>query len=366
MRILSRISLALLALWVIAATPARAEKIWYPFEVEIFDPPFNAERQRYPGTYTPLDAAAKPWRICVSIPHLKDEYWIAVNFGVFDEARRLGVALQVFEAGGYGNLETQRQQITDCMATDADGLIVSAISGDGLNDLVAGYLAEGRPVVDLINGLSVDGLTGRSAADYWDMAHATGRYLLETQDSGDGTVRVGWFPGPDGPAWADSGDAGFRSALEGSAFEIVVSARGDTGKTAQGELIEQALDERTDLDFIVGTTVTAEAAVPILRRRGLSDRIKVLAYYYGPGVHRGIGRGQIIAAPSDMQAIEARIAVDMVVRALEGSLELRHVSPKIRVIDRSNIRDFDASTTLPPRGFRPIFSVNDWGTGNDE
>jgi hypothetical protein len=27
------------------------------------------------------------------------------------------------------------------------------------------------------------------------------------------------------------------------------------------------------------------------------------------------------------------------------------------VIDRNNIREFDAATTLPPRGFRPIFSV---------
>ena len=143
-------------------------------------------------------------------------------------------------------------------------------------------------------------------------------------------------------------------------MEIVAASRGDTGRTAQGQLIEKALDTVSDLDYIAGTAVTAEAAVPILRKRGLTKQIGVLAYYYGPGVHRGINRGQILAAPTDRQAVLARIAVDQIVRTLEGRPLLKHVAPKVMVVDRSNIRSFDTASTLPPRGFRPIFSVNEW------
>ena len=65
-------------------------------------------------------------------------------------------------------------------------------------------------------------------------------------------------------------------------------------------------------------------------------------------------------APSDQQAIQTRLAMDLVVRALEGKPHPRYVAPRVVVVDRDSIRTFDASSSLPPRGFRPIFSVDDW------
>ena len=306
------------------------------------------------------DKAEKPWRICVSIPHLKDAYWTAVNFGLIDEARRLGIGMHLYEAGGYGNLETQRQQIVECMDRGAQGLIVSAISVDGVNDLVARYADQGMPVIDLINGLSSPRITARAAADFWDMGNQAADYLRTLHATADKPVQVAWFPGPRGAAWVAAGDAGFREGITDSPIEIVAVAEGDTGRTTQGKLIEEALDTYSELDYIVGTAVTAEAAIPILRKRGLSERVGVLAYYYGPGVHRGIGRGRILAAPTDRQAILARIAIDQMVRALEDKPFLKHAAPKVIVINRDTIRRFDASSTLPPRGFRPIFSINEW------
>ena len=50
--------------------------------------------------YEPLRKATKKWRICASYPHLKDSYWLSVNYGMVLEAERLGVALEVVEAAG--------------------------------------------------------------------------------------------------------------------------------------------------------------------------------------------------------------------------------------------------------------------------
>lgn len=356
----SRLPALLAAVLVLATYAAHAAKPWYPIDVDVWDPPFNVQRERRVERYAPLSAASRAWRICVSIPHLKDDYWVSVNFGLIDEARRLGVRMQLFEAGGYGNLETQRQQIVQCMEDGADGIIISAISVDGLNDLVERYAGEGKPVIDLINGLSAPGIAARAAADFWDMGNQTARYLRALHEGTTDAVRVGWFPGPDGAAWVAAGDRGFREGLEGTPIQVVVSARGDTGRAAQGALLEEAIAAHPDMDYIVGTAVTAEAAVSILRRRGLSQRIKVLGYYYSPGLHRGISRGRIVAAPTDRQAIQGRIAVDQMVRALEGKPLMKHVAPRVLVVDEHNVRDFDATTTLPPRGFRPIFSVDEW------
>ncbi len=344
----------------LTVSTVQAEKAWYPLEVQVWNPPFNDLRQREEKLYTPLDKAQKKWRIRVFIPHLKDAYWIGVNFGLIDEARRLGVSLSIFEAGGYDQLDVQRRQIEKSLKENPDGLIIGAISLEGLNDLVKKASDQGIPVLDLINGISSPDIAARAAVSFWDMGYEAGRYLRRLQEDRGQPIKVAWFPGPEGAGWVKAGDAGLRKAIAGSAIEILDSRYGDTGNAAQAKLIEAVLSRHADdLDFIVGTAVTAEAAVKILRQRGLADRIKILSYYYSPGIQRGIRRGDITAAPSDLTVLQARIAVDVMVRILEKKDYYKHVAPEVTVVDRDNIRSWDTSTTLAPRGFRPIFSINE-------
>ncbi len=192
------------------------------------------------------------------------------------------------------------------------------------------------------------------------MGYQTGSYLRRLQENRGQPIKIAWFPGPEGAGWVAAGDGGLRKAIEGGQIEILDTWYGDTGGAAQTKLIEAALSRYADdLDYIVGTAVTAEAAVKILRNRGLADRINILSYYFSPGVHRGIRRGDILAAPSDLTVLQARIAVDVMVRMLQKKDYFKHVAPKVTVVDRDNIKTWDASTTLAPRGFRPIFSINE-------
>ena len=78
----------------------------------------------------------KPWNICVLFPHLKDSYWVAANYGIAEEIRRTGTAMTLYEAGGYTNLSTQLSQMDNCIAQKFDGIILGAISADGVGPLV--------------------------------------------------------------------------------------------------------------------------------------------------------------------------------------------------------------------------------------
>ncbi len=339
---------------------AQAGKDWYPVKVEVWKPPFNDLHQREQKIYTPLDRAQKKWRIRVFIPHLKDAYWLGVNYGLIREARRLGVSLAIYEAGGYDRLEVQRRQIEEVLSDKPDGLVIGAISLDGLNDIVKKSADKGIPVLDLINGISSPHISARVAVSFRDMGYRAGTYLRRLQEEKGKPMKVAWFPGPEGAGWVAAGDAGFRKAIGGGAIKIVDSQYGDTGSAVQARLVEAALGRYADdLDCIAGTAVTAEAAIKILRRRTLADRIKIISYYFSPGMQRGIRRGDILAAPSDLPVIQARIAVDVLVRILEKKDFDKHVAPRIVVVDRNNIRSWDSSTTLAPRGFRPIFSINE-------
>lgn len=53
-------------------------------------------------------------KICAIYPHLKDSYWLSVNYGMVSEAEKLGVDLRVLEAGGYPNKTRQEQQLALC------------------------------------------------------------------------------------------------------------------------------------------------------------------------------------------------------------------------------------------------------------
>ena len=336
-----------------------AGKIWYPVEVDVWEPPFNTSQQREPQQYSPMEKVSRRWNICVAIPHLKDAYWLAVNYGLIAEARRLQIGIELYEAGGYEHLDVQRQQIEDCLAKDVDGLIISAISKDGLEDLVKMAADRRIPVLDMINGMSSSHISARVAVDFRDNGYQVGTYLRELVQNSEQPIRAAWFPGPEGAAWVAAGDAGFRDAIKDSAIEIISTRMGDTGNITQSRLIESVLDEHAEeLDYIVGTAVTAEAAVDVLRRRGLSKKIQVLAYYYSPDVHRGIKRGNILAAPSDQTTLQARIAMDVMVRILEKQDYFKHVAPRVVMLNASKLRGWDSSTTLAPRGFRPIFSID--------
>ena len=131
-----------------------ADENWYPYPVEVWNPPFDMASPRSTVDYVPLDKAEKQWDICVSFPHMKDAYWLAVDYGVVAESERLGVKMQLVEAGGYTNLNTQISQIEDCVAGGADAVVIGAISFDGLNNLVSEIRGKGIPVIDVINGMS--------------------------------------------------------------------------------------------------------------------------------------------------------------------------------------------------------------------
>jgi protein TorT len=83
----------------------------------------------------------------------------------------------------------------------------------------------------------------------------------------------------------------------------------------------------------------------------------VLADYFTHGTYRAIRRGKVIAAPTDSPVLQGRLAIDQAVRALEGTLTLRHAGPAIRMIDQKSIQGGDIAESLAPAWFKPTFAV---------
>jgi protein TorT len=336
---------------------AQAKK-WYPFTVEEHDPPFDMSSPVKEVKYSPLEKADKKWNICVSFPHMKDAYWLAVDYGVAEEAKELRVTMHLVEAGGYTNLAKQISQIEDCVSQGAQAVDIGAISYDGLNETAKRLKEKNIPVIDVINGMSSKDISAKSLVSFETMGFKAGEYIAKLHPKGSTEVEVAWFPGPPGAGWVEAGNKGFNDAIKNSALKNVATKYGDTGKEVQLKLVEDVLQANPNIKYIAGTSPTTEAAVQLLRERNLSDKIKVIAYYFTPGVYENIKAGRVMAAPTDSAVVQGRVSIDQAVRILEGKPYLKHVGPKIYVIDKSNISSFDYASSLAPADWKPIFTVN--------
>ena len=310
-----------------------------------------------PPPALPALAASRPWRLCAVYPHLKDSYWLAVNYGMVEEARALGIGLRVLEAGGYEHLARQRANITQCTADPAvDALLVGTVSFAGMNDLLAPYLA-GHPVIGLVNDIDASVVSAKVGVPWYQLGWKIGRWLADRHPAGGAPADIAWLPGPQDADWVGFIDRGFRAALAGSAVRIATVRHGDTGRSIQRQLVEEVLDAHPQLDYLVGNAPMAEAAVAEVRRRQRADGVGIVASYVTPGVHSGMLRGRILASVTDFPVLQGRMAVRQALRALEGEAVEPYIGPSVELVDPATLGRYPMDWMLPPAGFVPAYEV---------
>ncbi|MBN8803173.1 MAG: TMAO reductase system periplasmic protein TorT, partial [Stenotrophomonas acidaminiphila] len=238
------------------------------FEVQHVD---GGKKTDAEWTLLKKEEVTKPWNICVLFPHLKDSYWVAADYGIADEIHRTGTAMTLYEAGGYGNLSTQLSQMDNCIAQKFDGIILGAISADGVGPLVKKAKDAGIPVIDFVNGVNGPDVAGHALVSFYDLAYETGKYIVK-QSGGKPTV-VGFFPGPQGAGWSDDAVRGFNDAIKGSKVQIAVTRRGDTGLNVQLDMINNALQTYANLNWLVGVDIAGQAAAVAVRNANLSGKV---------------------------------------------------------------------------------------------
>lgn len=161
---------------------------------------------------------------------MKDAYWLGVDYGVVDEAKQLGVRLNLVEVGGYTELNKQISQIEDCVSTGANAVAIGAISADGLNSVIAEVHKKNIPVIDLVKSINSPDISSKSLVSFYTMGYSAGVYLTRLHPAGSPAVKVGWFPGPAGAGWVEAANKGFLDAVKGSSLNVLPAKYGDACK----------------------------------------------------------------------------------------------------------------------------------------
>lgn len=264
-------------------------------------------------------ATAAP-RVCVIVPHFKDEYRLSVGFGLEEAARAAGAELMTFESGGYHSLDRQIELLSTCVRNGSDAILLGAVSADDpqLIDGVVGAEAQ-VPVLALVNELSAPGLAGWIGVDWRGMGAAVGRFLAARAPAGGPPLSAVLVTGPGESGWGPILDRGLAEGLAGSAVELVGTYRADTGLREQLREVERAFAEHPDADVLIGSAPAIEGAMALLRRlpEG-AHRPMLVATYISHSVLRGLRGGQVVMVPFDDPIAQGRLGMLLALKAAKG------------------------------------------------
>lgn len=278
--------------------------------------------------YGPAVAARE---LCVLVPHLKDEYWVSVAYGIETRAREKGLAARFFEAGGYRSLAQQVQQLTTC--GDADTILIGAVSSNDPVLLSAvSRAAERRPVIGLVNEIHSDALMARVGVDWTEMGITLGKHLASLFPAGSPRRQAVLLTGPKESGWVSPLETGLRHSLEGSALSIRTVFGADTGSAEQLRILERALAEEPAPDVIVGSAPAIEAAMALVSKA--SGGPLLVATYVSHSVARGLVNGRVEAAPFDDPVLQGRMAVDAALAAMDAHASPGLTGPPITLVTK--------------------------------
>lgn len=368
LRILSPLCLLLAtALPALAAPPASPNGRYAPIPVDAIygpvQPNGTADDALASGkverTVFPMAArATRAWRLAFLFPHVKDPYWVACSSALISEARRLGVAIDILPAGGYDDLAGQLQKMDEAIAARYDAIVISPIGLTANNASIAKARAAGIPVFELANDSRSDDLTIKITTSLRDMGRQATRWVLDdARKRGLKSVNLGLLPGPLGAGWVKGEVDGTRYAAQVADLDVnIIDIRyGDSDPAEQAELASQMLARYAGkLDYIIGCTGCAPAAIAPLKAAGQAGRIKLVAYDLTGEIAEAIRAGDIAAAADTRAVSQARVAINAAVNVLEKRPQrLPHtLLIQLGIVDQQNYSSYPFDSSIAPDNYK--------------
>ena len=334
------------------ASVANAADTWWPFAIDAAKGGDLTKVEKI--DYVPLEKAEKAWNLCVLFPHLQDSYWLSVNYGIAEEAKRLGVKFTLLQAGGYSNLPKQISQYDDCLAAGADAILIGAISEAGLAAKINEGMGKGVVNIAVANPILETPITARITPDFHAKGFETGEYVKKfLADKGGKAVG---FPGPQGSGWAETYMEGFRESTKTGNVTLLSEVFGEASVPAQLRLVEDALQTYPDMTVIWGGAPTAEAAIGAVADAGRDD-VTIIASYENQTMLSAVKEGKVLAFATEYPVMMGRISVDLAVRALEKKDHEKILLVTPGIVAKDNVDKFDTTQIFAPDGFQPVFSA---------
>jgi ribose transport system substrate-binding protein len=271
---------------------------------------------------------AKELHFAVCLPTLDQPHFVAQKYGYEDEAKKLGVKVTIYDAGGYANLARQIQQIEDATAAKVDAIILVAVSQTGPIPAVEDAVKAGIPVINVNVMCDSTKIIARVRSDDTEIGRMAGEFLAKKLNYKGNIVML---PGRAGASVVMMRAQGFKEALK---------------KFPNMKLLAE---QYSDMTRAVGMNIMED----MLQAHG-----QAINGVYCVGEHLGMGAVQTLDAAKRRDVIVC--AVDFskdLEKALRDGKIAATITQQTILMGRTGVRiakDVVQEKKVPPMTFAPI------------
>lgn len=309
----------------------------------------SAAASEVPGAaVVPGLKANKPYRIAVLFPNAGDPYFQQKRYGYEDEAKKVGVQLTFFDAGGYANIDKQISQIEDATQQKYDAIAIAVTSSTGTVPALEAAAAAGILIVG--DGVFPETDKALKRGEDSEMAgYNAGRYLGKALQPAGGSL--GLLLGPPGIDLIRLREVGVKKGI--TEFPNVTVAQGLNNLSdlvSSTKAAEDILQAHPDVKgFYAFNSVVAQAVVSALKSAGKQPGdVKVATVDMDPDLEQAIRDGWVQETNVAGSVLLGRVVVDTIVQKLNGETVPQEGYLKPQEITKDNLDSFDRSILYPP------------------
>lgn len=281
-------------------------------------------------------------RVALVLKTLNSPFFIEMQRGAEEAARRLGVDLVVQAAEREVDVERQMQIIENLIQTRVG---VLALTPSGSREVIPAVLKAnqaGIPVIIVDTRLDSRAAADAGAqvasfigSDNYRGGQLIGEHLVKASN---GRARVAILEGIPGHETGDSRIRGFRDAIKGSPGITVAASQTANWEREQGfTVVQNVLQAHPDVDTVFACNdMMALGAIEAIGAGGRSGRVRVLGFDAVDDARRALAEGRMEATVAQYPDEMGRLAVETAVKALKGEQVPPEVVVRIGLVTKEN------------------------------
>jgi ribose transport system substrate-binding protein len=282
-------------------------------------------------------------RIALVLKTLNNPFFIDMQRGAMDAAKRLDVDLTVQSAERETDVERQMQIIENLVQSRVDAICIAPSGSKEIVPAVGKVKNAGIPVVivdDRIDaqaaaeaGLHTDAYVG---SDNVEGGRIAGRHLVDVTG---GRANVALLEGIPGHQTGDARLQGFREAIKDAAGIHVVASQTANWERDQGfTVFQNMLQANPSIDAVFACNdMMALGAVEAIAVAGKTGRIRVIGFDAVDDARKAIASGAMDASVAQFPSEMGRLAVESAVKLVRHEAVPAEQPTKLELITRANV-----------------------------
>jgi len=281
-------------------------------------------------------------RVALVMKTLNNPFFIDMQRGAEDAAKRLDVDLVVQAAERETDVERQMQIVENLIQAHVDALALTPSGSREVVPAVAKANAAKIPVVIVDTRLDAAAASAAGVntvtfvgSDNYRGGQIIGEYLVKASN---GTAKVAVLEGIPGHETGDSRVRGFREAIKSSPGVTIVASQPANWERDQGfTVFQNILQAHSEIDTVFACNdIMALGAIEAIAAAGKTGKVRVLGFDAIDDARKAIADGRMEATVAQFPDEMGRSAIEAALHALKNETVPKETNVRIGLVTKEN------------------------------